>query len=522
MCNTLRAIADLGLTVVAVIHQPRNEIFTQFDDLLLLAPGGVTAFIGPRSGAIPYFESIAYEFTSGNNPADLLLDFVAGRDFHRILASGRYRASDDHSLMDKELSTASLPTDSLDDNQRTGLLGSFSKRSTSEAQASAHHGDLPECSRFFAEQWTKACSKDATSPRSPRLQDALISVPASAAPLSPIAAKMGGAAVATIASGPHTGVGSIQQGQHGQNGHADGSPLSPNTRPDLDAIISKRGASFLYQVYLCHNRSVIQQYRRIGGYALEMGVGLLAGGMMGAAASPLDGLYIGILRPPYTLISPAPLESICPSMGFYVVLAVGIAGSPAGVLTFGEEKHVYYREAAAGHNTLAYYIGKSLATVYRFSLGSLHFASIFMLLAKPATPFGTLFLEIWVMFFCVYGLAAIMSMVVKRENAALLAVIVSLAFGCLCGYGPSLNQFHDWHLDFIPAISYARWGVEAWFTTETASYRDHYMVAEVSAPLFGYTLDRFAEDIGICVALGVAYRIIAFVLLIAIGRNKQR
>ena len=48
MCSTLRAIADLGLTVVAVIHQPRLEIFNTFDDLLLLAPGGVTTFIGHR------------------------------------------------------------------------------------------------------------------------------------------------------------------------------------------------------------------------------------------------------------------------------------------------------------------------------------------------------------------------------------------------------------------------------------------------------------------------------------------
>lgn len=63
VCNTLRAIADLGLTVVAVIHQPRQEIAAQFDDLLLLTPGGVTAYIGPRAGAIPYFTSLGYEFT---------------------------------------------------------------------------------------------------------------------------------------------------------------------------------------------------------------------------------------------------------------------------------------------------------------------------------------------------------------------------------------------------------------------------------------------------------------------------
>lgn len=53
VCRTLRAIADLGLTVVAVIHQPRREIFESVDDLLLLAPGGTTAYIGPQGKRLP-------------------------------------------------------------------------------------------------------------------------------------------------------------------------------------------------------------------------------------------------------------------------------------------------------------------------------------------------------------------------------------------------------------------------------------------------------------------------------------
>jgi ABC-2 type transporter len=42
-------------------------------------------------------------------------------------------------------------------------------------------------------------------------------------------------------------------------------------------------------------------------------------------------------------------------------MAVGLAGSPAGVKTFGEEKLVYYREAAAGHSRIAYYVGKVIS-----------------------------------------------------------------------------------------------------------------------------------------------------------------
>ncbi len=36
VCGALRHIADLGLTVVCVIHQPRYEIFKMFHDVLLL------------------------------------------------------------------------------------------------------------------------------------------------------------------------------------------------------------------------------------------------------------------------------------------------------------------------------------------------------------------------------------------------------------------------------------------------------------------------------------------------------
>ena len=80
VCNTLRAIANLGLTVVAVVHQPRAEIFRSFDDLLLLAPGGKTVYMGPQEGVVRYFAGAGFAFGRGGNPADDLLDFIAGRD----------------------------------------------------------------------------------------------------------------------------------------------------------------------------------------------------------------------------------------------------------------------------------------------------------------------------------------------------------------------------------------------------------------------------------------------------------
>ena len=59
--STLKAIAGLGVSVVTVLHQPRYEIFETFDDLLLLVPGGRTAYIGPCLESIQYFKSLGYE-----------------------------------------------------------------------------------------------------------------------------------------------------------------------------------------------------------------------------------------------------------------------------------------------------------------------------------------------------------------------------------------------------------------------------------------------------------------------------
>jgi hypothetical protein len=76
---TLRRVARAGgVTTAAVVHAPRHSAFALFDDLLLLGAGGRTAYYGPIAEAEAYFGSLGFQLPLHTNPADALLDIVAG------------------------------------------------------------------------------------------------------------------------------------------------------------------------------------------------------------------------------------------------------------------------------------------------------------------------------------------------------------------------------------------------------------------------------------------------------------
>eukprot|EP01080_Neovahlkampfia_damariscottae_P000220 gene220-4466_t len=78
VCKNLKKIAETGIPVVTVIHQPRYEIFSMIDDILLLGKGGRVVFLGPRDEALHYFENLGFHCPEKVNPADFLMDVTNG------------------------------------------------------------------------------------------------------------------------------------------------------------------------------------------------------------------------------------------------------------------------------------------------------------------------------------------------------------------------------------------------------------------------------------------------------------
>ncbi|KAJ3109532.1 hypothetical protein HDU97_005189 [Phlyctochytrium planicorne] len=422
VAEILKRIASIGLTVVAVIHQPRFEIFQQFDDILMIAPGGKTAYLGPTKSVLEYFEMHGFFFDPRANPADILMDI----------------------LSDKGV------------NLRQHLSPE----------------DLVNLWEAEGREWIKKKYEEDGVPK------------------------------------------------------ANEDPATKSSEEsnieEIDHVIKNRGASWLGQVLLCHNRYMVQQYRLVSALGLEIGVASLAGGLMGVAVADGAGeLFIGVPVDPYSLISPATLQWLIPQLGLLIGISCGLAGAPAGVKVFGEEKSVYWREAAAGHNKLSYFLGKVFASTYRFVLTAFHFAAIFSFLATPMSNFGILFANLFLQFYCVYGLAAVISMIVRRENAALLAVVTCLFASVFCGYGPTVKSARKWGIEFVWHLSYNRWATEAFFSEELSVFKDVYDI-EGAAEHYGYVLDKSSLNLLYMFLIGIGLRLTAFVFMILLNRDKQK
>ena len=302
VCSTLRSVADLGLTVVAVIHQPRLEIFNSFHDLLLLAPGGRTAYVGPRSGVLPYFTStLGFTFSAGNNPADQLLDFVAGAApapaFSPVHGSASHMALNElgggtttttngapvMSMLSQRIaafSASASPAKGSSSGSSEGasagtvlhadplhsptdlsspMLGSSKiasggeRRGTGDTDAEdllsgvgAQKGNAAaRAGAYFDLAWRRYGSKLAGL--------GTADFGSSSSTPTPVG---GAAAFATSSSSAHGGV-------------VEGGGAS--------SLTADRGASFGRQMWLCHARSLLQQYRAAVTYALEVGVAGVSG-----------------------------------------------------------------------------------------------------------------------------------------------------------------------------------------------------------------------------------------------------
>lgn len=408
--STLKALTRLGMSIIVVIHQPRQEIFESLDSLVLLGAGRMI-YQGPQIGMQPHFESLGFKFPEHNNPADIMGDIIAG-----------------------------------------------------EGRIYKPHGD------------------------------------ASIQPL-------------------------IEYWHHKHMGVKESKELVSASASEVHALttaIKTRGAHFHKQVYYCFCRSIVQQYRLKSAFFFELGVGAMAGFLIGLSQQEKKGaLFHGIYLPPYELLSVSLDIVTVPMMALLVALSIGLTASAPGVKIFGEEKLIYWREAAAGHNRFAYYLGKVLSTTPRMILACLHFSVLFLLLATPQISWINAFIAHLLYFYCIYGLSSCISMVARREDGPLLAVMASLIVGVLSGASPRLAKARAWHLVWLWRASPGVWLAEIYFDQNVRPLAYLYDVEQARKSI-GFLFDQFGKDLILLFCIGTIYRVVAFLGLRFMFPSKQR
>ncbi|KAJ3007396.1 UNVERIFIED_CONTAM: hypothetical protein HDU68_003542 [Siphonaria sp. JEL0065] len=284
----------------------------------------------------------------------------------------------------------------------------------------------------------------------------------------------------------------------------------------MNQIAKLRGASFIRQIGLAHNRSLSQQLRLVSGFLLELLVGTFAGAIMGISAGGGETLSSHYVNR-YFGLSTSPRTWFTGMYGMMVGVAIALAAAPSGVKVFSEEKAVYRREHEAGHSISAYFLGKNISTFYRIAISSAHFVALYLFLAQPPIHVGIQYLLLALNFFGVYGMGQAISMMVRRENAPLLAVTTALISGVMCGFGPALRDATDDGYVFFLNIGVNRWMAEAQYWEWAGGY-DLIFNQNTLAGAFGYQKGNTTKNLLIMLALGFAYRLLAYVFML-LGLN---
>ncbi|KAK4052819.1 ATP-binding cassette transporter snq2 [Microbotryomycetes sp. JL201] len=132
--QTLRDLATSGRTIIVSVHQPRSDIWDMFDNVVLLAKGGRTAYSGPRQGILPSFEKAGAHCPEHYNPADFVLDAISiDHRSDKARSDTAARVSDilDRWQHEQHTQLVASPTEKTDDKLALALSPGRSDKLTS-------------------------------------------------------------------------------------------------------------------------------------------------------------------------------------------------------------------------------------------------------------------------------------------------------------------------------------------------------------------------------------------------------
>lgn len=480
LCNSLREIASRdNVTIAAVLHQPRYEIFNTFDDLLLLGRGGRTVYMGPCSRAIEYFSALGFQMPPLVNPADFLMDVVAGQ-VPRVGEEENFDASLLPEVWTVYSKTTNMYTSHLfpcfDPWQVSKPSEQVAVIVPSNVHASSSRSRFAWVSRLVGN--VREAVSDARDDFVEWFHD------------------LKEASVATM--------------------------KCENSDP------TNRHLPSMWKVFLlCLVRAFSQLYRTWGSFVRENMIHILMGLFLGVISA--NAAYLGPIPDQLARdVCPFVLSEVCQaavsdpytSIGLFIMMSVSFAGVSSASQTFGLEETNYWRESGAQLSSTAYFLAKLLADMPRLLVATFLFEVAYLSAFSSAANTRVLFALVMLLYWNGYGLGYVITVVFGFSSASLVGIVVTLLFSIvLSGIAFSVNTV-DASVAWLFDISYSRWGMLVFYENELKV--TDYFKYQRTLQQFGYDEDDASKALGILFGTGCLWIFVGYLLMVCLNRDKKK
>lgn len=234
-------------------------------------------------------------------------------------------------------------------------------------------------------------------------------------------------------------------------------------------VVTRRNASFPHQVYIVFPKSLAKQLSDLQPFLVEQVVNVVVAAAIGLSTINYKPYWTYRY---YELVSPRE-QQLLPQVFMYLCMALGIVSA-----IFVNARETYFREASAGNNRFAYYVGMVLSLQPRIVLTSIIFTTLFLIIPRLAVSFGDIFLAVWFICGCSYALGIIPATFVSPSAAPLVGTLLAIFFSCLSGF---IDKFPV-GMKYLSCAYWASSMLQRYFQAPVAhAYADNVKVARVKS-----------------------------------------
>lgn len=454
--NSLKKMTELHMNIIMVIHQPRYSLFTLFDDVLLLGPGGRTVYQGPSQSAMDYFEDLGFELPPKENPADWFMDIL----------SGGVPSTEIHNFKPAMLFDAWLQRGDSVRGQTPPKWRGLSNLEDEQVfmQAVEMEWDNIDCDRSGSldvhelKRLVQRCG--CTDPDAAAVQN-LFSRIAGAEEFvfkQDLVDFLRGL-TSTVAVDRAVSETTGSRAASKTTGSMASRPLGGATEVELQAaapLLATSGVEDLAAPGLgpCGQFRVILT-RRLVTMSREMRQRSIDTGLILSCATLAGVMHKGEMGTHGEHL-PANLHI------FHLGLA--LLSTISALRVFGEDQAIFWRESSSGMNILSFFLAKVCGNFFDLLLQCTTYVFVYFFLTRPPTTYWYYFTPCFLVCLVASGWGVFISTVVPPKNATLAGVIYALIF---CGVFGTPFKIHDYldnrFTELVLLISITRWSVPMTF-----------------------------------------------------------